>query len=256
MKVLQKIQNLNNVLPVTTLGRQLMSLQGINSKTIVAGSILLFLVLVGNSLLLQSQTTFAQLESGGNASAAANNTNATTATSESLTTNTYENPEWGISMQYPSNWTASTNGLRDYRDLIAFYPPLENFTELFPAELIISASRYSQDVSLPALTNFTLTVLNQSKQLSDESQEAIEIKSSADVIVAGLPGHRIVLAYEPFQNKTQVMNIYNIWTALGDKVYMITYQGEEMQFNQHMPQVGRILESFRITPNVGSSGTP
>ncbi len=45
----------------------------------------------------------------------------------------YLNPIHGIFMQYPSNWTASTSGLTDYTDLIAFYSPLQNLSDSSPA---------------------------------------------------------------------------------------------------------------------------
>lgn len=100
----------------------------------------------------------------------------------------------GLVIQYPSDWIASTNGLADYTDLSAFYSPLQNISELFPARLKISVVPYSQNVSLPEYTNFVKTILNQSEQ--------VDVRSSSEVTVADYPGYRVVLAERPFRNSS------------------------------------------------------
>lgn len=151
----------------------------------------------------------------------------------------YDNPTYGIFMQYPSNWIASTSGLADYTDLIAFYSPLQNLSDSFPARMTISVVPYSQNISLPEYTNFVMTTLNQSEQ--------VDVRNSSQVTVAGYPGHRAVLATQPFQNSTLVLDQMNIWTTIGNKVYIVTYEGEESTFNHHLPEATRMLESLVIT---------
>jgi hypothetical protein len=188
----------------------------------VAVITLLFLPLadtINNNALLQSELAFAQQE-------------------EQITFLPYDNPTYGIFMQYPSNWTASTSGLEDYVDLIAFYSPLQNVSDSFPARLKISVPVYSQDISLQEYTNFILTTLNQSEQ--------IDVRNSSEVTVAGYPGYRVVLANQPFQNNTLIFYQMNTWTTIGNKVYLLTYEGEESTFNRHLPQVSQMLESLRI----------
>jgi hypothetical protein len=53
---------------------------------------------------------------------------------------------------------------------------------------------------------------------------------------------------EPFQNNTVVFSSMNSWTTLGNKVYMITFDGEVSRFTTQLPVVERMLESFRIDP--------
>jgi hypothetical protein len=162
--------------------------------------------------LLQSKSVFEQLEEQGvgailaaiqpQLSIAQTTTGKETTTGNASTTFggnvttepqaflTYENPTYGIFMQYPSNWTASTSGLTDYTDVIAFYSPPQNVSDLFPARLKISVVQYSQDISLPEYKNFTLSTLNQSRQFT--------LINSSDVTVAGYPGYRIVLTNKPY----------------------------------------------------------
>jgi PsbP-like protein len=153
----------------------------------------------------------------------------------------YENPTYGIFMQYPSNWAASTSGLADHTDVVAFYSPLQNVSDLSQARLIISVILYSQNVSLQEYTNYLGTILNQSEQ--------VDVRNSSEVTVAGHPGHRVVLANQPAQNTTLTFYQMNTWTTIGNKVYLLTYQGEEPAFNQYLPEVSRMLESLSIRSN-------
>ena len=196
-----------------------------------------------NNALFQSQSVFAQVQEGG---ASGTNTTAitndTTATTESTDFLAYQNPIYGIFMQYPSDWIASTSGLADYTDLIAFYSPLQNLSDSFPARLTISVIIYSQNISLPEYTDFVWTMLNQSEQV-------VDVRSSSEVTVAGYPAHRVVLAVQPFQNSTLLLHQMNTWTTIGNKVYLLTYEGEESMFNQHLPEVSQMLETLVITSN-------
>jgi hypothetical protein len=192
---------------------------------------LLFLPLTAstnNNALLQSQTVFAQQQ-------------------EETAFLTYDNPTSGIFMQYPSNWIASTSGLADYTDLVAFYSPLQNLSDSLPARLLISVTSYDQNISLPEYTNLVMTSLNQSEQ--------VDVRSSSEVNIAGYPGFRVVLAIQPIQNSTLTFHQMNTWTTLGNKVYLLRYDGEESTFNQHLPEVNQMLESLVITSSNNNNNT-
>jgi hypothetical protein len=199
----------------------------------VAVITLLFLPLTAistnnSNTLLQSESAFAQQE-------------------EERAFLPYDNPIYGIFIQYPLDWTASTSGLEDYIDVIAFHSPLQNVSDSFPARLKISVPVYSQNISLQEYTNFVLTTLNQSEQ--------IDLRNSSEVTVAGYPGHRVVLANQPFQNSTLIFYQMNTWTTIGNKVYLLTYEGEESTFNRHLPEVSQMLESLSISSSSSNMTT-
>jgi PsbP-like protein len=177
---------------------------------------------VGNDTLLHSRSVFAQPEEA-----------------EEIALLPYEHPTTGISIEYPSDWTASTSGLTDHTDLIAFYSPLQNVSDLFSARLRISVTVYSQDISLQEYTNSVWTMLNQSEQ-------EVDVRSSSEVTLAGYPGYRMVLANQPLQNSTLIVYQMITWTTLGNKVYILTYEGEESPFNRHLPEASQMLESFSL----------
>jgi hypothetical protein len=205
------------------------NVRGNSSTVIIAAAVvitLLFLPLTvgtNNNALLQSQSVFAQQQGGEQQESAFL---------------PYVNPIHGIFMQYPSNWIASTSGLADYTELIAFYSPIQNVSDFFPARLTISVINFAQNISLPEYTDSVQTILNQSDQ--------VDVRSSSEVTLAGYPGHRVVVAIQPFQNSTSLFHQMSTWTTVGNKVYLLTYEGEESTFNQHLPEVSQMLESLRL----------
>jgi PsbP-like protein len=221
------------------------------STIIIASAVVstfLFLPLtasINNGTLFQSQSAFAQVQQQGGGELGTTNTtqtnDTTTTTGEFQTFLRYRNPVWGISIQYPSDWKASTTGLLDYSQLVAFYSPLQNLSQPFPARLTISAVQFNQNLSLSESTDFILTALR--------IQPELDIKNSSEVTVAGYPGYRVILANTPFQNNTLTVYNMNIWTTVGNKLYILTYDAEESTFNQYLPEVSRMLESLRITSN-------
>jgi hypothetical protein len=208
----------------------LRNIRGRSTIIIAAAAVivLLFLPLIAsinsNNALLNSQSVFAQQPE-----------------EEGIAFLSYQNPLNDIFMQYPSNWIASTSGLADYTDLVAFYSPLQDLSDSFPARLTIALVNYGQNISLPEYTNLVLTRLNQSEQ--------VDVRSSSEVTIAGYPGHRVVLAVQPFQNSTLIFYQMNTWTTIGNKVYQLRYEGEESTFNQHLPEVSQMLETLRIASN-------
>jgi hypothetical protein len=228
-------------------------LRNVRGRSVIVTSALITLLFLpltastNNNALLQSQSAFAQAQQGGGPlSGLLGEGQQGGQQQEEAAFLPYINSIHGIVMQYPSNWIASTSGLTDYTDLIAFYSPLQNLSDSFPARLTISVITYGQNISLPEYTDFVWMNLNQS--------EGVNVRSSSEVNVAGYPGHRVVLAIQPLlQNTTLLLHQMNTWTTIGNKVYLLTYEGEESTFNQHMSEVSQILETLRIAGGHGSS---
>ncbi len=223
---------------------------GRGRSTIVTAATLVIITMVfmpltvstNNNILFESNYALAQIQEGGGAGT----TNTTAITNDTTTKEpraflSYQNPTYDIFMQYPSDWIASTSGLPDYTNLIAFYSPLQNLSDSFPTRLTISVIIYSHDISLPEYTDFVWTMVNQSEQ--------VNLRSSSEVTVGGYPGFRMVLANQPFQNSTLVLYHMNTWTTLGNKVYLLTYEADESTFNRYLPEVSQMLETLKIARN-------
>ena len=151
----------------------------------------------------------------------------------------YTNPQHGIFMLFPSNWTFSTSGLPDYTQIGAFYAPLQNLSDPIPARLTITVISYQQDISLKDFTNMTLSSLNQ-------TGGQIMISSSDPTTLAGRPGHQVVFSTLPNIGNPVSLEIMHSWTTVGSKVYVFQFSAESSKFDAYLPTVKQILESLRI----------
>jgi hypothetical protein len=150
----------------------------------------------------------------------------------------YRNPQHGIFMLFPSNWTFSTSGLPQYTQVAAFYAPLQNLSDLIPARFTITVMSYQQNVSLKQFTNMTLSSLNETNQ--------VKILSSNPTTLAGQPGYQVVFSTLPNMGSPVSFKIMHSWTAINNKIYVFEYGVESSKFNTYLPTVKQILDSLKI----------
>jgi hypothetical protein len=150
----------------------------------------------------------------------------------------YRNPQYGIFMLFPSNWTFSTSGLPEYTQVAGFYAPLQNLSDPVPARFTITVMSYQQNVSLKDFTNMTLSSLNQTQQ--------INISSSNPTTLAGQPGYQVIFSTSPNIGNPISFEIMHSWTAIGNKVYVFQYSVDSSKFDTYLPTVTQILKSLRI----------
>lgn len=148
----------------------------------------------------------------------------------------------GISMLYPFGWTPSLAGL-SYPELIRFYSPLENVSDISPAEVTLSITKYVKNITLSEFTNLTLSSLKDS--LSNHSQQQLNIKNSGPVRISGNPGYRVVYSLTTSKSMFGV-EIMETWTVLGNKLYFISYSADSSKFVKYIPEVNQMLASVRI----------
>ena len=150
----------------------------------------------------------------------------------------YRNPQHGIFMLFPSNWTFSTSGLPQYTQVAAFYAPLQNLSDLIPARFTITVMSYQQNVSLKEFTNMTLSSLNETNQ--------VKILNSNPTTLAGRPGYQVVFSTLPNMGSPVSFKIMHSWTVINNKIYVFEYGVESSKFNTYLPTVKHILDSLKI----------
>ncbi len=150
----------------------------------------------------------------------------------------YKNPQHGIFMLFPSNWTFSTSGLPEYNQIAAFYAPLQNLSDPIPARLTIAVMSYEQNISLKDFTNMTTSSINQTGQVT--------ISSSEPTTLAGRPGHQLVFSTLPNIGNPISFEILHSWTVIDNKIYVFQYSAESAKFNTFLPTVKHILETLTI----------
>ena len=150
----------------------------------------------------------------------------------------YRNPQHGLFMLFPSNWTFSTTGLPQYTQVAAFYAPLQNLSDLIPARFTITVMSYQQNVSLKEFTNMTLSSLNETNQ--------VKILNSNPTTLAGRPGYQVIFSTLPNMGSPVSFKIMHSWTAIKNKIYVFEYGVESSKFNTYLPTVKQMLDSLKI----------
>jgi len=151
----------------------------------------------------------------------------------------YENPTYGIKIQYPSNWMASTNQLPTYNSIIGFYSPLESLSDVLPVEFSLSITPYTNNISLDEYTKITSTALE---------QQGMEITESETTTLAGNPAHKITFSPgdQIAQNSPIEFKFMQIFTTIGNKVYSLSYNAEASKFSTHLDTIQQMLNSLKI----------
>lgn len=150
---------------------------------------------------------------------------------------TYENPIQGLKIQYPSDWTVSQNGLRDFTDIVGFFAPFGNLSDVFPGRLIISISHYSQNLTLDGYSNLVNNSLN---------QPTVQIINSNQFILAGNQAHKTIFLASPGIGSLKIETML-IWMIKGSNVYTISFNSEPSKFLTYAPTVQKMIDTFEIT---------
>lgn len=151
----------------------------------------------------------------------------------------YANPTYGITLQYPSNWMASTNQLPTYNSIIGFYSPLESLSDVLPVEFALSITTYTNNISLDEYTKITSTALE---------QQGMKISESSATTLAGNPAHKITFSPgdQIAQNSPVEFKFMQIFTIIGNKVYSLSYNAEASKFSTHLDTIQQMLDSVKI----------
>lgn len=140
---------------------------------------------------------------------------------------TYKNPTFGISLQYPSDWgRLDLSFLENDSADIDFYP-LEDVSQAIAIKIQVK-NLPSQNVTLDDYTN---TQINYTEE---------QLLESNTTTLAGLPAHEIIFTNLGLQTM-------QIWTIKDNKVYTISYVAEEEDFQNDLQIAERMIESFKIT---------
>jgi hypothetical protein len=152
----------------------------------------------------------------------------------------YSDDAFDFTIQYPERWFPTTYGLRHYSDLISFYAPLKNLTDLFPPKVTVSALKFADNISLAQYSNTTLNLYNSSDELV--------INGSEPTTLAGYPGHAVVLGtVDPDLGNVTYYTV-NIWTVHNNNVYALTYEGSESKLGTYLGDFITMRDSLRIGP--------
>jgi serine/threonine-protein kinase len=140
---------------------------------------------------------------------------------------TYDNPTFGVRIQYPSDWgRLDLSFLQDSAD-IDFYPLAD--TSLAKNVKIQVINLPSRNMTLEEYTNSQINPLEE------------KLLKSNTTTLAGIPGYEIVFT------SVQGLKTMQVWTIKDDKAYIITYVAKEEDYEKDLQVAEKMIDSFEIT---------
>jgi hypothetical protein len=139
----------------------------------------------------------------------------------------YENPTYGIQIQYPSDWgRLDLSFLQDSAD-IDFYPL---------SDISLAKNLKIQVENLPfhnmTLEEYTNTQINPTEE---------NLLESNTTTLADIPGYKIVFT------SIEGLKTMQVWTIKDDKAYIITYVAQEEDYENDLQIAQKMIDSFEIT---------
>jgi hypothetical protein len=162
-----------------------------------------------------------------------------TATSDILT---YQNSSYGIRIQYPANWTKDEGDLDpndDITNIVEFSSPFQSRLDSEPETLGVSMEELTdQNMTLDEYANLLITDYKE----TSTNFNLIESDTNNSML-AEMPAYKLV--YTDVEDDTNYKTM-EIGTIIGDKVYYIEYIAEEEKYDNYLPTIQMMLNSFEL----------
>jgi eukaryotic-like serine/threonine-protein kinase len=149
---------------------------------------------------------------------------------------TYEDPTYGIRIQYKPNW-----------ERIQFYYP-EGITDILfrPRSSESTSDKSFENLMISVLPyNNTIISLDElvSMTIKDLGNKLIESKPTT--LAGNNPAHMLV--YTHIDSEFGVLlETMDLVTIKGDKIYFITYDADLEEYSSYLPTIQKIIDSFEI----------
>jgi len=153
---------------------------------------------------------------------------------------TYENSTYGITIKYPNGWDIDESGGIHGTDIniVTFSSP--NQTD----SAIVNLHQDKQDNIGSNMTNFLKSELSYYKN----NLRDFQIGTISNNLLAGNNGYKMLFTYT--DNNGSKMKDMEVGTVIGDKAYYIIYDVKESLFNNYLPIIQTMLNSFNVIPKV------
>lgn len=149
---------------------------------------------------------------------------------------TWSNADYGVSMQYPADWTANEDS---QSVIVAFSSPLEGNDDAFAESVNIVMNDLSgQEITMEDYTELTL------QALGETFPEAM-ITEASDTTLGGYPARMVVYDFNGQYGKLQALQI---WTIKDEISYVVTYTALEENFDEYRPASEKMIDSLIISP--------
>ena len=149
--------------------------------------------------------------------------------------NTYESQNFGFKIGYPISWQETENTGSNSAHAVVFISPFEDNLDKFNERLAVRISVVDSNTTL---TGYSDTYIGNIRNNADS--EVIEITNSS---LSGNPAEKLV--YILRQGEKQ-FGILEQWTVWDNKVYQISFYGEQEKYQSYLPMIEELINSFEI----------
>jgi plastocyanin len=154
----------------------------------------------------------------------------------------YDNTSYGISIQYPSDWTFGHYDFDPYDTfvfVVTFEAPFENSSDQYAEKVDVAIDMTGQPGNLHEYLDY---VIDSYKGKSDFHV----YESHTNITLGGHPAYTVV--FRSLDNMTFVKHrTLEVGTIIGDIVYYLTYDAEQSKYDDYLPTVQKMIESFKVT---------
>lgn len=164
---------------------------------------------------------------------------------------TYENPNYEIRIEYPSNWERDDipDTFGNLAVLVSFLSPLEpDSMDNFQENLNIVSSN-----PLPLGVNTLEAFANTNVREVTEGFEDAQLDRLTPTTLKGNNNSQAMLA--EYTNRIQGLELkqMQVYTLEDDKGYVITYTAEASKYAAYLPTIQKMIDSFKIMPSSSSA---
>jgi hypothetical protein len=156
---------------------------------------------------------------------------------------TYQNSDFQIKMQYPSNWTKQEDNLA-LHTIVGFsliHQDIYDFTNTTLAELDVRVYNAPQNETFAKLN---IDQVNHIGQMNTTNLVIIGHYKNATTTLAGLPALKIINYY--FGNVGQ--KEMQVWTFIPSRHLLVEliYLADPSKYYLYLPTIGRMIDSVKI----------
>lgn len=155
---------------------------------------------------------------------------------------TYQDPQYQFSLKYPAYWTRIDRP-EEGMALVQFAAPSSSEFDKFAENVNISIVDMSAkpDMDLKGFSNLT------TRQLIGVLGDFVNILESKNIRMGGYPAYRISYITHTVTPLTETKLKYlHVWTIRGSTAFILTYVGEQKEFDENLPHVNRMIRTFRF----------
>ena len=197
----------------------------INSKNTKLASTLFVILTIQLSLMLVglSQSTHAQVDEAFK---------------------TYENPNFGLTLTYPPNWSVDEirkdPAVPSNNSIVAiFKSPSQGPNDKYLENVIINIQGPRSDIA--SLESYTENSLKAFNNMSD----TIKITKSSKDTLSGIPSHQLIYTSTGIQGLT-LQKMQDFTVVNNNTAYVFTYGAEVPEYTKNLGNVEKMINSIKI----------